>query len=142
MAHPPLSADVLAPWLEERFDRAAGPGGQNVNKLSTRVTLLLNFQACPLFSPTQRARIAQHLATRLSHDGRLRVVAQESRTQRVNRRTAGERLVALLTAALHVPRVRRPTRPTAGAQRRRLAAKRRRGATKRDRRGGGEEGPE
>ncbi len=139
MALPLLSTDALAPWLEERFDRAAGPGGQNVNKLSTRVTLLLDFQTCPLFSPAQRARIAQRLATRLAQDGRLRIVAQQARTQIANRRAAGERLITLLTAALHVPRMRRPTRPPAGAQRRRLAEKRRRGATKRDRRGGGEE---
>lgn len=137
MAH--FTLGELEPWIEARFDPASGPGGQHVNKASTRATLLFDFQACPRLSPAQRARIAQHCATRLSADGRLRVVAQQSRTQSDNRRLAGERLLELLAAALHVPRPRRPTTPTAGARRRRLEAKHQRARTKERRRGAAED---
>lgn len=124
----------LSPWIELRFDPASGPGGQHVNKVSTRATLLLDFQHCPFFSVAQRARIAERLATRRAHDGRLRVVAQSERSQSRNVAIAEERLLELLTRALHVPKVRRPTRPTASARRRRVQAKRRHGEVKAGRR--------
>jgi ribosome-associated protein len=120
----------LDAWIEERFDTAGGPGGQNVNKVSTRATLLLDFQTCPLFDATQRARIAQHCATRLARDGRLRVVAAQQRSQSQNRLAALERMVELLNAALHVPKTRHATRPTAGGRRRRLQAKQLRSGVK------------
>ena len=123
-------ADLTA-WIELRFDPARGPGGQNVNKVATRATLILDFRACPHFSDPQRERIASLYARRLSRDGRLRIVAQQQRTQTGNRAVAEERLLALLDAALHVPRPRRATRPTAAARRRRVATKKRRGEIKR-----------
>ena len=123
----------LAPWCALRFDPGQGPGGQNVNKVSSRATILFDFRACPLLTDWQRERIAQRLAKRLTHDGRLRVVAQQQRTQAGNRELAQTRLVELLAQALHVPRRRRPTRPTAGSQRRRLETKRRRAEIKRGR---------
>jgi ribosome-associated protein len=126
----------LAPWCEVRFDPGQGPGGQNVNKVSTRATILLDFRACPLFSELQRERIARRYAKRLTHDGRLRVVAQRQRTQAGNRTLAQERLVELVSQALRVPKRRRATRPTAGSQRRRLESKRRRGEIKRGRQAG------
>lgn len=126
----------LAPWCEVRFDPARGPGGQNVNKLSTRATVLLDFGNCTLLSDADRERIITRCASRLTRDGRLRVVSQRERTQAANRALAEARLLELLAAALYVPRTRRPTRPTASSQRRRLQAKRLRGRTKRIRRGG------
>lgn len=123
----------VAPWIEVRFDRASGPGGQNVNKLSTRAALLFDFRACRLLSPAERDRIAQLYAARLARDGRLRIVAQQARTQLANRILAAQRLLELLTCARQVPRPRRATRPTAAAGRRRLAAKRHRGELKRGR---------
>ncbi len=126
----------LAPWCEVRFDPARGPGGQHVNKVSTRATVIFDWRACPLLSDAQRERVAARCASRLTRDGRLRVVSQRARTQTANRALAEARLLELLAAALHVPRQRRATRPTAGSQRRRLEGKRLRGETKRQRAAG------
>lgn len=125
-----LEVTQVRPWMEARFARSRGPGGQNVNKVSTRVTLLFDFQTCHLLTPTQKDRIRQRLATRLSRDGRLRVVSQKTRTQAANRAAAELRLLELLRAALKPPKPRRPTQPTRAARERRLKAKRRRGALK------------
>lgn len=126
-----FSASELAPWIEVRFGPAAGPGGQHVNKVSTRATLLFDFQTCLLLSPSRKNRLCQRLASRLSRDGRLRIVSQRERTQGRNRTAAEQRLIELLAEALYIPTRRRPTRPTAGSRERRLKTKRRRGETKR-----------
>lgn len=130
------SAD-LTPWLEVRFDPARGPGGQHVNKVSTRATLCFDFRACPLLSEAERTRIGRRCAARLTRDGRLRVVAQQQRTQSANRVLAETRLRELLAQALYVPPKRVPTGPGRGAQQRRVSAKKRRGETKRQRRAPG-----
>ena len=117
-----------------RFEPARGPGGQNVNKVSTRAVLLFDFEACTLLSDPQRARIAGRYAARLARDGRLRIVAEQARTQVGNRALAERRLLELLASALHVPTPRRATRPTAGSQRRRVQTKRRHGELKQQRR--------
>ena len=121
----------LAPWIEARFDPARGPGGQNVNKVSTRATLIFDFRACPRLSPAERDRIADRCASRMTRDGRLRVVSQQQRRQAANRQLAETRLLTLLAETLHVPRARRPTRATSLSRRRRLELKRRRGQLKR-----------
>jgi ribosome-associated protein len=123
----------LRPWLTVRFARSRGPGGQNVNKVSTRVTLLFDFQGCPLLTDGQKGRVRQRLGTRLSHDGRLRVVSQQARTQAANRAAAEQRLLELLREAFKTRRPRRPTRPTAASRERRLREKRHRGELKRTR---------
>jgi ribosome-associated protein len=126
-----VEIEDLRPWLDERFDRASGPGGQHVNKTSTRVTLLFDFQSCDVLSAAQRGRIARRLENRMDADGKLRVVAQQERSQSANRQAAEQRLVELLATALHVPKTRRPTKPTRSSQRRRVKEKRERGETKR-----------
>lgn len=129
-----LTPAALRPWIETVFDRSAGPGGQNVNKLNTRAAVLFDFAACPLFSHEEKKRIAQRLHTRMSYDDRVRIVSQNERTQLANREAAMARLIELLEKAIFVPRERRPTRPTFGSQRRRMDDKRRRSDVKRDRR--------
>ena len=123
MSHRRFDIDQLRPWTELRFDRSGGPGGQHVNKVSTRVTLLFDFRACPALSSADVRRIRQRLATRLSRDGRLRVVSQAARTQTANRLLAEQRLIELLLTATSVPKTRHATRPTAASRERRLKTK-------------------
>ena len=126
-----FTIDELSDWIDVRFGPSSGPGGQNVNKVSTRATVLLDIEACTLLTPTERARLRSRCARRLSRDGRLRVSSQAERTQVANRAIAEERLLEVLERALYVAPKRRATRPTAGSKARRLEGKRQRGATKR-----------
>lgn len=120
--------------LEYRATRASGPGGQHVNTSSTRIELLWDLTGSQAISDEQRARLRTKLVSRLDSDGRVRVVASGRRSQRQNRREADERLAALIKYALHVPKKRRPTKPTRAAREKRLADKKRRAEIKRERR--------
>ncbi len=133
---PRFTPESLAPWLEFRFDRGGGPGGQHVNKVSTRATLLFDFRSCTLLDPLEIARIATRTRERRATDGRIRIVAQGDRSQAANRADATQRLIDLLGRWLHVDPPRRPTRPSAGAKRRRLADKKHRSELKSRRRQG------
>jgi ribosome-associated protein len=117
--------------LSYRTTRSSGPGGQNVNKVETRVTVLFDVGASPWLTEEQAARIRQRLSTRIDKRGVLRVVSQKHRTQGANREIARERLASLLAEALEPERSRKPTRKPAAAKRRRLESKRRRSETKR-----------
>jgi ribosome-associated protein len=114
--------------------RSSGPGGQNVNKLETRVTLLFDVAGSPSLTDEQRQRIADRLSGRINKDGVLRVASQRHRTQAANRQAAVERFVELIGEALASRRRRRPTRPSRAAERRRIEQKKRRGELKRRRR--------
>jgi ribosome-associated protein len=111
--------------------RSSGPGGQNVNKVSTRVTLCLDIPNSPSLSPSHKARIAAALGSRMDAKGRLRVHSQRHRTQVANRQAAVERLVELLAGALRPQKPRHPTRPSRASRERRIAAKKHRGQVKR-----------
>jgi ribosome-associated protein len=113
---------------------SSGPGGQNVNKVETRVTLAFDVAGSRSLSEEQRQRIAERLSTRLTKAGVLRVTSQRHRSQAANRKAAVERFAELLTDALAEDPERRPTRVPPATRRRRLEGKRRRARVKRERR--------
>lgn len=131
----PISRTVViaAAELRERFSRSSGPGGQGVNTTDSRVELSFDVARSPSIPPSLRERAVERLAGRLV-DGVLTVAASEYRAQLANRQAARVRLTALLRQALAPPpKKRRATKPSRGAQERRLQEKRRRGAIKRTR---------
>ena len=119
--------------LSEQASRAGGPGGQKVNKTSSRVTLRWSVANSAALSERQRARLIARLGPRLTRDGELVLHAQRSRSQAGNRELARARLVELVRAALVERAPRRATRPTRASRERKLEAKRRRSARKRER---------
>ena len=120
--------------LEVRATRAGGPGGQHVNTSSTRIELRWNARTTRALDDARRDHVLSRLASRLDAEGNVRVVASEFRSQRQNREAAETRLVELVQRALHVPKKRKPTKPSRAAKAKRLDEKRRQGEKKRDRR--------
>jgi ribosome-associated protein len=116
--------------LQESFIRSSGPGGQNVNKLSSAVQLRFDAARSPSLPTEVRTRLARLAGRRMTRDGVLVITAQRFRTQERNRQDALERLLELIRAAAIAPVRRRPTRPTLASGERRLAAKQRRGRLK------------
>ena len=114
--------------IEIRASRSSGPGGQHANVTESRIEAVFDVRASGVLSEAQKARISAKLGPRVT------AVAQDARSQTRNRELALERLAHRLADALHVPRPRTKTRPTAGSKRRRLEEKRRRGESKRSRR--------
>jgi ribosome-associated protein len=122
-----LSIDERA--IEERFVRASGPGGQNVNKVSTAVQLRFDVSGSSLPGEI-RTRLETLAGSRMTTEGVLVIDAREHRTQAQNREAARERLIALIEQASRRPKKRRPTRPGRAAKERRLTSKKKRGEVK------------
>jgi len=127
-----LSIDEREVWFT--FTRSPGPGGQNVNKVATKVTLHFDVADSSALSEQHRGRLRETLATRISKEGVLRIVRARHRTQTANRRDAVETFVCLLADALRPRTSRKKTQPTKASKERRLTEKARRSRQKRQRR--------
>ena len=132
----PIRAGVAVPRHELTFKatRSSGPGGQHVNKTSSRVELTWSPKTSAALSLELRARALQRLANRLDGRGVLHLVSDRTRSQLQNREDVVERFAGILRAALTIPKIRRPTKVSKGVKARRLDAKKRHGAKKADRR--------
>jgi len=131
----PIDDNLAIPDEEVSFatSRSGGPGGQNVNKLETRVTLRFDLAGSPSLSEEQKARLRERLATRITKDGVLQVTSQRHRTQGANREAAVERFAELLRENLREEPPRRKTRPSRASKARRVDEKRRQSRRKRER---------
>jgi ribosome-associated protein len=133
-----VSAELSIPRAEIQYraSRAGGAGGQHVNTSSTRIELLWDLPRSTAVTDEQRERIRTKLAPRLDSEGMVRVVASDRRSQGQNKQLADERLAALVKHALHIPKKRRPTKPTRSSKERRLTEKKHHSDKKKTRRSG------
>ena len=117
-------------FLTLTFSRSSGPGGQNVNKLNTRVTVSLNIDECDVFTDAQKAKLRHVLKSRIDKEGFLSLSCQDYRSQHANRSAVLERLAEMIDAALKPVKKRRPTKPSKASIERRLQSKQKRAQLK------------
>jgi len=120
-----------------KTSRSGGKGGQNVNKVSTKVELLFDVRASSLFNEDDKALVLNKLHNRLNKDDLLQVVSEEERSQYLNKERAVDKLVLILTQALHRPKVRKPSKVSKAAHAKRMDQKRMQAVKKQLRRSGG-----
>jgi ribosome-associated protein len=113
-----------------KYSRSSGPGGQNVNKVNTKVTLFFDLLGCPVFSDAQKQRMLENLKGRIGKDGILKVISQKYRTQSANRQVVVERLKRLLSESLKEKPIRRKPPVPQWPKQKRLQSKRTRSAIK------------
>jgi len=118
---------------EAGFSRSGGPGGQNVNKVNTKVTLRLRLKDLDGLSEIELERVKTVLANRISNEGEIVITSDEERSQRTNLQRAYSRMEALIVMAARIPKNRRPTKPSKAAKEKRLQAKKSRGQKKAER---------
>lgn len=126
----------LTPELTFQTSRSSGPGGQNVNKVASRVEVWFSIENSTLLTEEQKTLLLEKLAPRLNKEGFLHLASQEDRSQLVNKELVVQKLYEVLEQALHRPKPRKKTRPSKAAVQKRIEAKKKTGQKKANRRGG------
>ncbi|SNC77312.1 ribosome-associated protein [Hymenobacter gelipurpurascens] len=126
-------ADAFLPELQFQTSRSSGPGGQNVNKVESRVELRFSIPASQLLTEEQKETLLQKLASKLTTESELLISAQEDRSQLRNKEIAVQKFYETLRKALHKPKARKATKPSKGAVRQRLESKKKHGDKKANR---------
>jgi ribosome-associated protein len=128
-----LDYNALLNEATVQFSRSGGKGGQNVNKVETRVELIFNIPTSPILDEATKALLLKNLSSKLDTEGNLRIVASSERQQHANRKKAEEKFIKLLQSALKPKKKRRATAPSKAAKKARLETKRKQSTKKQER---------